>query len=318
MLSPRLFVRAPEQASVHPRILAISPSKANRVFAPTRRVLMQSSILYRALVAYSYLPHHPGQGFIIDRILPRLEPPLNRLRPRTRFGIRFECDLTDKLTREIYYYGFDRRDCRVLSRLVESGQVVLDIGANIGYFSLLFAKWVGATGAVHAFEPFPETVLRFKRNLELNPRLKSIVRIHELAISDSVGSLSMAVPDQGNSGCNYLRTDGSQTIKVTTLDAFVQQERLSNIDLIKIDVEGSEVALLEGARETIERFRPVLMIEVNPSTLQRFSKTSADLIELLGKHRYRMSCATRIGTLKPLSCLPIYGEEPNVFAFPIN
>ena len=106
-----------------------------------------NSILDRALVAYSYLPHHPGQGFIIDRILPRLEPPSNRLRPRTRFGIRFECDLTDKLIREIYYYGFDRRDCRVLSRLVESGQVVLDIGANIGYFSLLFAKWVGATGS---------------------------------------------------------------------------------------------------------------------------------------------------------------------------
>ena len=129
----------------------------------------------------------------------------------------------------------------------------------------------------------------------------------------------MAVPDKSNSGCNYLRAaDGSQTIQVTTLDAFVQQERLSRVDLIKIDIEGSEVALLEGARETIERFRPVFMIEVNPSALQRFSKTSSDVIELLGKHRYRMSCATRAGTLRPLSRLPVYGEEPNVFAFPIN
>jgi FkbM family methyltransferase len=277
-----------------------------------------NSVLDRALAAYSYLPHHPGQGLIVDRILPRLEPPLNGLRSRTRYGVRFECDLADKVTREIYYYGFNCRDCRVLSRLVRPGQVVLDIGANIGYFSLLFAKWVGAAGAVHAFEPFPETVLRLKRNLELNACLNSIVRIHELAISDAVGSLSMAVPDQGNSGCNYLRTDGSRTIEVTTLDAFVQQERLSRVDLIKIDIEGSEVALLEGARETIERFRPVFMIEVNPSALQRFSKTSADLIGLLGKHRYRMSCATPIGTLKPLSHLPVYGQEPNVFAFPIN
>ena len=206
----------------------------------------------------------------------------------------------------------------MLSRLVKPGNVVLDIGANIGYFSLLFAKWTGGTGAVHAFEPFPNTIRRFRRNLELNPLLKSVVRLHETAISNTVGSLSMAVPDPGNSGSNYMSAEGTQAIKVTTLDTFVEQARISRVDLIKIDVEGSEVALLEGARETITRFRPILMIEVNPSTLQRFSKTSADVIQLLRMHHYRTSCASRIGTLKPLSRLPVYGEEPNVFAFPTD
>jgi hypothetical protein len=105
---------------------------------------------------------------------------------------------------------------------------------------------------------------------------------------------------------------------VTTLDAFVQQERLSRLDFMKIDVEGAEVGLLQGAEETIDRFRPVLMIEINPSTLQRFGKTSADVVILLGRHRYRMSYASRFGTLKPLSRLPVYGEEPNIFAFPID
>jgi hypothetical protein len=139
-----------------------------------------------------------------------------------------------------------------------------------------------------------------------------------LAVSNSAGSMSMAVPDEGNSGCNYLIGQNSDQIKVTTLDAFVQQERLSRLDFMKIDVEGSEVGTLQGAEETINRFRPVLMIEINPSTLQRFGKTSADIVELLGRHRYRMSYASRYGNLRPLSRLPVYGEEPNIFAFPID
>jgi FkbM family methyltransferase len=275
-------------------------------------------MLDRALVAYSHLPHHPGKGLIYDRILARFGSMGDKPRRRARFGIQFECDLTDKLTRELYYVGFDRRDCRVLRQIVKPGYVILDIGANIGYFSLLFAKWMRGTGAVHAFEPFPCTRRRFERNLDLNPQLKSIVRLHELAMSDFEGSISMAVPDEGNPGCNHLNPKDPGTIKVTSVDAFARLERLSRLDFMKIDVEGSEVALLQGAEETINRFRPVLMIEINSSTLQRFGKTSADVVELLGGHRYRMSFANRIGTLRPLSRLPVYGEEPNIFAFPID
>jgi FkbM family methyltransferase len=275
-------------------------------------------ILDRALVAYSYLPHHPGKAVIYEHAMPRVESTWDKPRFRTRFGVRFECDLADKLTREIYYVGFDRRDCRVLRGFVKRGDVILDVGANIGYFSLLFAKWLRGTGAVHAFEPFPATILRFERNLDLNPELRSVICLHKLAVSDFVGSMSMAVPDEGNSGCNYLTGENQGEIKVTTLDAFVQQERLSRLDLLKVDVEGAEVGLLQGAEETINRFRPVLMIEINPSTLQRFGKTAADVVILLGGYRYRMSYASRLGTLKPLSHLPVYGEEPNIFAFPID
>ena len=126
----------------------------------------------------------------------------------------------------------------------------------------------------------------------------------------------MKVPDQGNQGCNYLSTGGEGAVEVMTLDAFCDRERLLKVDLIKIDVEGSEVALLRGAERTIQRFRPVLMIEVNPSTLQNFGYTARDLIQSVGRYGYRLHYGSRLG-LKLLKSLPTYGDEPNVFAFPI-
>jgi FkbM family methyltransferase len=275
-------------------------------------------ILDRALTAYSYFPHHPGKGWIYDRVLPIASGAWDKLRIRSRFGVKFECDLRDKVPREIYFVGFDRRDCRTLRRLIKPGDVVLDVGANIGYFSLLCAKWLRGRGAVYALEPFPSTMRRLERNLELNPKLSSLVRLRATAISDFVGSISMSTPDEGNSGCNYLSECGDGDMAVTTLDAFAQQECFSRIDLIKVDVEGSEVALLKGARGTLERFRPLVMIEINPGALRRFEQTAGDVVSLLGKYRYRMAYANRLGMLRPLSRLPVDGEEPNIFGFPVD
>jgi FkbM family methyltransferase len=238
-------------------------------------------------------------------------------RLRTRYGVLFECDLNDKVTRDIYYTGFDNRSCRILKRLVKPGDVIIDAGANVGYFSLLCAKWLRGTGMVHSFEPFPGTAGRFKRNLELNPKLCPLVHLHHLALSDFTGTMGMTVPDTGNQGCNFLSAGGATNVEVTTLDMFCEQERLTRLDLIKADVEGSEVALLRGAEESIRRYRPVLMIEVNAAALNHFGYTAGELVETICQFRYRVHCEGRFG-VRLLKRLPTYGEEPNVFAFPID
>jgi FkbM family methyltransferase len=274
-------------------------------------------LLDRLLVAYSYLPHHPGKGVVYDRLLPFVRGAWQKPRLRRRFGARFECELNEKVTRLIYYTGFDPKDCRIVRRLVRSGDVILDAGANVGFYSLLAAKWMRGNGAVHAFEPFPETARRFERNLELNSNLRSLVHLHRIALSDFNGKARMSVPDQSNQGCNHLGTTGECEVEVMTLDAFCEKQQLSRVDLIKIDVEGAEVALLKGAEQTIRRFRPILMIEVNPATLQRSGYTARDVIEAIGRHGYRMHYAGTFG-LKLLQHLPVYGEEPNVYAFPYD
>jgi FkbM family methyltransferase len=274
-------------------------------------------LLDQLLTAYSHFPHHPGKGGLYERLLPFVKDAWQQPRLCTRFGVRFECDLNDKVTRLIYYTGFDRKDCRILRRLVNPGSVIVDAGANVGYFSLLFAKWIRSEGVVHAFEPFPGTADRFERNLKLNTTLQRSVILHRSALSDFVGSTNMSIPDKKNLGCNYLGHEGENEVGVTTLDEFCVKQQLNRLDLLKVDVEGSEVALLRGAEQTIRRFRPILMIEVNPAALQRFGYVSSDLIQAIGKHGYRMHHATRFG-LKLLERLPVYGEEPNVFAFPLN
>jgi FkbM family methyltransferase len=274
-------------------------------------------LLDQLLTAYGHLPHHPGKGTLYEQLLPFVKDAWQGPRLCTRFGVHFECDLNDKVTRLIYYTGFDRKDCRILKHVVKPGSVIVDAGANVGYFSLLFAKWMRGQGAIHAFEPFPETAERFERNLKLNPEFQPMIRLHRSALSDFAGRTNMSVPDQKNQGCNHLGEGGENEVEVTTLDAFCEKERLTKVDLIKVDVEGSEVALLRGAEETIRRFRPILMIEVNPATLQRFGYASRDLIQAIGQHGYRMHYAGRFG-LKLLRRLPVYGEEPNVYAFPLN
>jgi FkbM family methyltransferase len=274
-------------------------------------------ILDRLLVAYSYFPNHPGKGLIYDQLMPFVKGGWKAPRVRARYGVRFECDLKDKVTREIYYTGFSNRDCRILKGLVKPGQVILDAGANVGYFSLLCAKWLRGRGTVHSFEPFPETGQRFERNLELNPAIRQLVHIHRVALSDSTGTMGMTVPDEGNKGCNFLSSSGTVRVDATTLDSFCKEERLTRVDLVKVDVEGSELALVRGAEQSIRRFRPILMIEVNPSALARFGQTAAGLIEAICRLRYRLHYAGRFG-LRLLQRLPTIGEEPNIFAFPID
>jgi FkbM family methyltransferase len=276
---------------------------------------MKHAVVEQTLTMYSYLPYHPGKGTICQRFFPYVSSQWETPRTRSRFGIRFQLDLRDKISREIYYYAFSPRDMRALHRLVGPSQHIFDVGAHIGYFSLLFAKWVGRRGSVNSFEPCPKTRERLLRNSSLNPKLQQRMQIHEVGLSDHDGYASMISPDATNSGCNYIGSGGGD-IKITTLDHFVECNRISRMDLIKVDVEGSECALLEGARETIRRFRPRIVIEVNASTLRRSGKEPVDLLEQLRAADYNLYVSDRWGRLNALDRVPGIGEEPNVYAIP--
>lgn len=265
-------------------------------------------ILQRLISVYGSLPHHPGKGLLIDRLLPQISSEFSQTKLRTCDGVKFECDLRDKLARELYYYGFNRRDSRVLRTFITPDTVAVDAGANIGYFSLLMAKW-GAS-KVYSFEPFPETAAKFRANLSLNPSLSARIELCDCALSNYCGTTNMTSPDKDNCGCN--RIEGTGDIKVSTLDEFCRNKE--RIDLIKIDVEGTEIALLDGARETLSRLRPVLMVEINQGTLQHYGKNSAELVSMLKSFGYKLSVATRFGGITPLDHIPTLGEEPNVFA----
>lgn len=153
-----------------------------------------------------------------------------------------------------------------LKEFVIPGDLVLDLGANIGNHTVYFAGIAGCK--VMAFEPVASTCDVLRRNVELNG-LQQTVEVFQIAVGDQSGAASVALFDDKNVGATRLRMDGGGEIEVTTVDRlnFPQSVRL-----IKIDVEGMDVAVVRGALETLGKHRPILACE---------AATSAEFAELV-------------------------------------
>jgi FkbM family methyltransferase len=139
---------------------------------------------------------------------------------------------------------------------VVAGQVVYDVGANVGFYSLLAARCVGATGRVFAFEPLPENLEYLKRHVTLNALDQ--IAIEPVAVCEVTTTLQFT---RGNNSCTgRLDTVGDLKVKALALDDFVFDEGHPPPDLVKIDVEGAEVRVLQGARRLLEGRRPLLFL----------------------------------------------------------
>ena len=154
-----------------------------------------------------------------------------------------------------------------IRRLVKVGDCCIDVGANLGYYTISLANWVGPSGFVVAFEPFPGNFAILEKNVHLN-RLQN-VRLEPSALSDCKGSLQLiygveeqfsATPSVGG----YAVEGDRVSIKVPTLQLDDYVAELGRApDFIKIDVEGAELAVLEGARRTLAAVRPILLVEIH-------------------------------------------------------
>lgn len=168
---------------------------------------------------------------------------------------------------------------RAFAAQLTPGSAVYDVGANVGFYTLLAARAVGPRGAVVAFEPLPENLAFLRRHLELNGA--SQVRIVEAAVSDRGGTARFARGASREMGS--LREGGELEVKTLSLDAFVGEGSGPPPDCIKLDVEGGECAALEGARRVLERWRPVVFLATHGPELH------ARCCELLRQARYALA-----------------------------
>jgi FkbM family methyltransferase len=158
-----------------------------------------------------------------------------------------------------------------LAELIKPGQTVYDVGANIGFFTILCSRLVGPQGKVYAFEPIPENVVTLRHNIALN-KLTNVVVI-EQALSASTGTAEMFVSlwsafhslnvDGASKRENHGPDGGQITVETVTLDEFMQGDGILAPDLIKLDVEGAELLVVEGMRETLRTVQPLLLVEVH-------------------------------------------------------
>ena len=167
---------------------------------------------------------------------------------------------------------------------VRPGAVVLDVGANVGAYTLLFAQWAGPSGGVFAFEPSPPAACSLRRHLELN--VVDNVDVVEAAVCDRQGAA--ALYEDGYSGSRSLigTTEHRRgtTVRTTTIDTFCT-ERSITPDVVKIDVEGAELEVLRGARQTLAAHRSIVFVEFHPSVWRTRNLNATDVaceLEALG------------------------------------
>jgi FkbM family methyltransferase len=241
-----------------------------------------------------YLRHGPGQRSIAIRLDQALQRrPRSRL-VRTRPGARFAVDTGDMIQRYLYLFGWwePRLTAHVRSRL-RPGDVFIDIGANIGYFSVLAAQRVGPTGRVVAVEAAPPIAEMLSRNLAINrcPNVRVIVA----AVGDRAGEREFYLENAGNLGATtahrpaagYERSFRAATYPLTEL---VDPADLIRARLIKVDIEGGEdtvvgalAPLLPDLRDDVE-----IAIEISPALMPGDPDKAVEPLLSAGFHPYRL------------------------------
>ena len=205
-------------------------------------------------------------------------------------GFRIYLDRRDSLvSASIAVHGYEPHVTAMIRQLLNPGSVFLDLGANVGYFTLLAASLVGEYGQVIAFEPRPDNAALLTLSIHEN-RFSNVI-LHALAVAEceqefkvypsEMSSLSHVV----EAGRSMSAPQWSYTVRAVALDKFLAD--LPRLDIVKADIDGNEIRAFRGMRELIRRHRPVLVFEFAPSLLVEISRAAPEtLLEDVWGHSY--------------------------------
>jgi FkbM family methyltransferase len=209
-------------------------------------------------------------------------------------GLRVYAYPRNETSRGLFVTGqYEPNEFCFLARILRPGMVFVDVGANMGLYTLFAAQQVGQQGQVLAIEPSSRECERLLQNVRANS--VSNVRLVRKAVSDSSADADLLVAADVRSGHNTLGAFSydtplavKETVHTERLDAIVSEEGLRRVDVIKMDVESAEVRALRGATGILERFRPLLLIEFADSALGHQGGSSAQIWDFLERQRYRL------------------------------
>jgi FkbM family methyltransferase len=185
-----------------------------------------------------------------------------------------------------YEQEYEPDTFRFLKRSLRPGSVMMDIGAHIGLFSVVAAKVVGASGKVYSFEPTPFTRSVLSEVVELNG-FSNVVEIRPEAVSDKPGVTTFFdtgdVISNANSLVKTFRSREGIEVPVTSVDEFVGAKGIT-VSCLKIDVEGAELDLLKGARETLMSMRPAVRLGLHPPAITDNGQSLDEIWSLLDEY----------------------------------
>lgn len=228
--------------------------------------------------------------------------------------LRLRVDRSSFIGSSLYWRGYHSRETRLLPRLLGPDSVFIDVGANQGEFTLVAAKRA-RQGRVVAVEPVPA----LREDLAVNLRLNGFdhVTVVPVALADRPGTLTLfadhrTVEGFRNEGTASLWAGGGRRevvgeVEVDTLDRLVAKLALDRVDLVKIDVEGGELAVLRGGRESLRRFGPVILIELSEVNFRISGYGTQDVLaelSALGYEAFLLDAAGGERLIGPSTPLP--------------
>ena len=248
----------------------------------------RQSLTVRAAAWYLRdFPIERGKGWV-NRILGKF------IRVRVFDGIRLRLLNPLEFHQRPLLFGTEQYEPQIVNLLASAlgpGRVVFDVGANLGYHTLLAGKIVGSEGSVHAFEPAPVQFKHLALNVKIN-RARNVV-LNNCAVAESSEDREFFLSTGWNQGTHSLgRTAGqpeSCRVRCVSLDEYVEKRSIRRVDAIKVDVEGAELSVFKGASRLLASKPPSLLIfEACEEFCRQFGSSTTDVKQLIEQYGYSL------------------------------
>ena len=270
----------------------------------------------RLIRKFALLPYFKGKSRL-ENLFEKLVK-LPKIEQGTDFPYGFKMYLNPDSGWEKSYFIRDKEldTTLFLKNVLSQNQVFWDIGANIGFYSLLAAKLVGVKGHVYSFEPTPSTYQRLQKHI-LDNSLQNQISALQYVLGSKRGQAQLVEPSDINHGMNYFlpATSGQSLHEIESVDHLIENRNLKAPNVIKLDVEGAEFEVLKGAEQTLKKSAPQLVIELCEENLKRFGSSTQELLKfLLGCQPYHISLCFRnkwieVDPAKPLPHIKLLGDD---------
>ena len=271
-----------------------------------------------------YTPIAKGKYRLADMALSWCRHFPDKTEVPTKDGRTIYARLATGTETSVYFHGtYETELTEKVTMLVRPGDVCLDVGANFGWYTTLFRKCCGDSGAVHAFEPVPPIYDELVDNFQLMETPANVF-LNNLALGDAAGEIEVNVFAGLSTGhasmSNRGRSDGTAyKCEIVTLDSYLSDARVGDVNVVKVDIEGAEILFLRGA-ETLfaQKTPPIILMEMALEQTGNFGYKPDGLIRFISDRAaydfYAVNEYT--GSLKQIAGFPGDDIGANVFCIP--